>query len=239
VGQAFYRLSGGLVAALQDDDPFPPLSFALKEPNGLLAVGGDLSASRLLGAYQRGIFPWFSAGDPVLWWSPDPRMVLFPQELHISRSLHKRFKRHEYQISFNADFVQVINACAAIPRDGQNGTWIVPEMMQAYCDLHGLGHAHSVEVWLDRTLVGGVYGVALGRVFFAESMFHSSPDASKIALVCLVKRLQELGFGMIDCQMYTVHLASMGAREIARDEFCARLKELTQDLATPVELTSI
>lgn len=239
MGQAFYRLPGGLVAALQNDDPFPPLSFALKEPNGLLAVGGDLSVSRLLGAYQLGIFPWFSVGDPVLWWSPDPRMVLFPEELHISRSLHKRLKRQDYQISFNADFVQVINACAKIPRDGQNGTWIVPEMMQAYGDLHRLGYAHSVEVWVDRTLVGGVYGVALGKVFFAESMFHRVTDASKIALVHLVQRLQELGFGMVDCQMYTAHLASMGAREIAKDEFCTRLKELTQDIVTPVELMSI
>lgn len=239
MSQAYYRLPGGLVAALQNNEPFPALADALKEPNGLLAVGGDLSVPRLLSAYQRGIFPWFSAGDPILWWSPHPRMVLFPEELHISRSLQKRFKKPEYQVKFNTDFQQVINACATIPRDGQKGTWILPEMVQAYCELHRLGYAHSVEIWQQGTLVGGLYGVALGRVFFAESMFHIITDASKIALVYLVKRLQELGIGMVDCQLYTSHLASMGAREIGRDEFRAKLTELTQTLATPVKLTTI
>jgi leucyl/phenylalanyl-tRNA--protein transferase len=238
VSQAYYRLPGGLVAALQYNAPFPSPSAALEEPNGLLAVGGDLTVPRLLSAYQRGIFPWFSEGDPILWWSPHPRMVLFPNELHISRSLHKRLKKPEYQVTFDTGFRQVMNACATAPRDGQKGTWILPEMVEAYCELHRLGFAHSVEIWQEEALVGGLYGVTLGRVFFAESMFHRVTDASKLALVCMVKRLQELGFGMVDCQLHTSHLASMGAREIGREEFCAKLTELTQDLATTVKLTS-
>jgi leucyl/phenylalanyl-tRNA--protein transferase len=240
VSQAYYKLPGGLVAALQGDEPFPPLTDALQQPNGLLAIGGDLGAQRLLEAYRHGIFPWFSPGDPILWWSPHPRMVMFPDQLHISRSLYKRLKRPDYQVRFNTDFRQVMQACATVPRDGQAGTWIVPEMVEAYCELHRLGYAHSVEVWqgeaMHETLVGGLYGVALGRAFFAESMFHLVTDASKIALVYLVRQLQVLGIGMMDCQMHTPHLASMGAREISRDEFSLKLSQLIQTHITPVEL---
>jgi leucyl/phenylalanyl-tRNA--protein transferase len=236
VSTAYYKLAGGLVAALENDDPFPPLSTALEQPNGLLAIGGDLSVERLLSAYQRGIFPWFSPGDPILWWSPHPRMVMFPDELHISRSLQKRFKKTDYEIRCNSAFRQVMKACATVPRDGQAGTWIVPEMIEAYCELHRMGYAHSVEVWQGEALVGGLYGVALGRVFFAESMFHLVTDASKIALIYLVRQLQVLGFGMMDCQMHTPHLASLGAREITRDAFSLKLAELIQTHITPVKL---
>lgn len=240
MSQAYYKLPGGLVAALEDDQPFPPLTDALQQPNGLLAIGGDLSAQRLLDAYRQGIFPWFSPGDPILWWSPHPRMVMFPDELHISRSLQKRLKKLDYEVRFNTDFRQVMQACATVPRDGQAGTWIVPEMVEAYCELHRLGYAHSVEVWqgqaMHETLIGGIYGVALGRAFFAESMFHLVTDASKIALVYLVRQLQVLGIGMMDCQMHTPHLASLGAREISRDEFSFKLSQLIQTHITPVEL---
>jgi leucyl/phenylalanyl-tRNA--protein transferase len=225
-----------LVAALQGDEPFPPLDDALKQPNGLLAIGGDLSTERLLNAYRQGIFPWFSPGDPLMWWSPHPRMVMFPDELHISRSLQKRLKKPDYKISFNTDFRQVMSTCATVPRDGQAGTWIVPEMIEAYCELHTLGYAHSVEVWQGEALVGGLYGVALGRVFFAESMFHLVPNASKIALITLVRQLQGLGIAMMDCQLHTPHLASLGAREISRDEFSLKLSELIQTHITPVKL---
>ncbi len=240
MSQAYYKLPGGLVAALQGDQPFPPLTDALQQPNGLLAIGGDLSAQRLLEAYRLGIFPWFSPGEPILWWSPHPRMVMFPDQLHISRSLHKRLKKPDYEIRFNTDFRRVMQACATVPRDGQAGTWIVPEMVEAYCELHRLGYAHSVEVWqgqgMHETLIGGLYGVALGRAFFAESMFHLVTDASKIALVYLVRQLQVLGIGMMDCQMHTPHLASLGAREISRDEFSLKLSQLIQMHITPVKL---
>jgi leucyl/phenylalanyl-tRNA---protein transferase len=225
-----------MVAALQGDEPFPPLTDALQQPNGLLAIGGDLGAQRLLDAYRLGIFPWFSPGDPILWWSPHPRMVMFPDELHISRSLHKRLKKPDYEVRFDSGFRQVIHACATVPRDGQAGTWIVPEMVEAYCELHRLGYAHSVEVWQGQSLVGGLYGVALGRVFFAESMFHLVTDASKIALIYLVRQLQVLGIEMMDCQMHTSHLATLGAREISRDEFSLKLSQLIQTHITPVKL---
>jgi leucyl/phenylalanyl-tRNA--protein transferase len=163
-------------------------------------------------------------------------MVLFPEELHISRSLQKRLQKPDHRITFNTDFRQVMHACATAPRDGQNGTWIVPEMVEAYCELHRLGYAHSVEVWSDEALIGGLYGVALGRVFFGESMFHRATDASKIALVHLVQKLRVSKFGMLDCQMHTPHLASLGAREIARNEFSLRLSELIQNHITPVKL---
>lgn len=206
-------------------DSFPPLKNALKEPNGLLAAGGDLSPQRLLEAYSKGIFPWFNEGDPILWWSPDPRMVLFPDELKISRSLHKALQKKHYQIRADYNFVQVMHACA-LPRKGQAGTWIHPEMIAAYSALYERGLAHSVETWIDGKLAGGLYGVSLGKIFFGESMFSRVPDASKIALVFLVKYLQRQGFGLIDCQVKTSHLASLGAREISREKFSQILTTL-------------
>lgn len=204
---------------------FPPLSAALTEPNGLLAVGGDLSPQRLVKAYRSGIFPWFNDEDPILWWSPDPRMVLFPNELSISRSLHKLLKKHQYEIRTDAGFREVMQACTE-PRKAQSGTWITDEMVEAYTTLHHMGVAHSVETWMDGVLVGGLYGIALGRMFYGESMFSRVSDASKIAFVHLVKQLEIWEFGMIDCQMKTRHLASLGAREIPREEFALRLGRL-------------
>ncbi len=223
---AFYRLLGGDVVALESDTPFPPLQAALQHPNGLLAIGGDLTPQRLLDAYARGIFPWFSPEEPILWWSPDPRMVMFPNELKISRSLAKRLKKTDYEVRFDSAFRRVMQACSQAPREGQNGTWIVPDMIAAYCRLHELGYAHSAETWIDGELVGGLYGVKLGRMFYGESMFHRVTDASKIAFVHMVRRLQQQGVGMIDCQMHTSHLASLGAREIPRAEFSQKLTEL-------------
>jgi leucyl/phenylalanyl-tRNA--protein transferase len=213
-------------------DDFPPLQSALREPNGLLAVGGDLSPERLLAAYRRGIFPWFSEGDPLLWWSPDPRMVLFPAELKLSRSLVKTLRNSPYEVRFDSAFDQVITGCAA-PRAGASGTWIVDEMQDAYKQLHRLGYAHSAETWIDGELAGGLYGVALGNMFYGESMFTRVRDASKIAFVHLVRHLQARGFGMIDCQMHTRHLASLGAHEIPREEFAARLADLVNCNTVP------
>ena len=205
--------------------PFPPLATALTDPNGLLAAGGDLSPQRLIEAYRNGIFPWFNQGEPILWWSPDPRMVLIPGELKISRSLSKVLKKGAYEIRFDSAFVEVMQACA-VPRKRQAGTWIHPDMIAAYTVLHQMGLAHSVETWIDGELAGGLYGIALGRMFFGESMFSRVPDASKIAFVHLVKQLERWNFGMIDCQMKTTYLASFGAREIPREEFSQKLKEL-------------
>ncbi|MEI2768897.1 MAG: leucyl/phenylalanyl-tRNA--protein transferase [Nitrosomonas sp.] len=207
---------------------FPPLDRALKEPNGLLAMGGDLTPQRLLEAYRKGIFPWFNEGEPILWWSPDPRMVLFPDELRISRSLSKELKKSDYQIRADHRFSEVMQACAA-PRKGQAGTWIHPEMIAAYTTLHEMKFAHSVEMWVDDELVGGLYGIALGQIFFGESMFSRAPNASKIAFVHLVKQVQEWGFGLIDCQVKTNHLASLGAREIPRAAFAQYLSELISE----------
>jgi leucyl/phenylalanyl-tRNA--protein transferase len=212
---------------LKGDDPFPPVSKALKAPNGLLCAGGDLSPDRIVDAYSHGIFPWFSDGDPILWWSPDPRMVLFPGELKVSRSLRKAVARGEFETRVDTAFRDVMEACAE-PRDGQGGTWIVPEMIDAYTALHERGLAHSVESWSDGELVGGLYGVSLGKVFFGESMFTRAPDASKVALVHLVDRLRESGFRVIDCQQATAHLASLGAREITRGEFAQLVRESIQ-----------
>lgn len=215
-----------MITWLRAADPFPPVEAALPEPNGLLAAGADLSPQRLLDAYTRGIFPWFNAGEPILWWSPDPRMVLFPREFKISRSLRKRLKRSDYEVRVDTAFREVMLACAG-PRSGQRGTWITPQMVEAYTRLHALGHAHSVETWIDGELVGGLYGVAIGRVFYGESMFTRVSDASKIALAHLVMQLADWGDGLIDCQMSTRHLASVGAREIPRSEFTALLARLT------------
>jgi len=216
-----------VIPFLRPQDPFPPVSRALRSPNGLLAAGADLSPERLLEAYSRGIFPWFSEGEPILWWSPHPRMVLFPGELKVSRSLRRTVARATFETRYDTAFEAVMRECAA-PRDGQAGTWIVPEMVAAYTRLHELGFAHSVESWRDGALVGGLYGILLGRVFFGESMFARETDASKAALVKLVERLRALEVRVIDCQQATRHLASLGAREIPRREFAQLLAESIQ-----------
>lgn len=213
-----------MIPWLEGDEPFPPVESALRDPNGLLAAGADLSTDRLLAAYARGIFPWFGDDDPVLWWSPDPRMVLVPSEVHRSRSLRRVMRARRLDVSFDRAFRDVMLGCAA-PRLDQEGTWITEEMSEAYARLAARGFAHSVEVWADDVLVGGLYGVALGRMFFGESMFARRPDASKIALVCLAKQLERWNFGPIDCQMSTPHLVSMGAREIPRASFLRHLDE--------------
>ena len=203
---------------------FPPLSKAMREPNGLLAAGGDLSADRLIQAYRHGCFPWFSEGQPILWWSPDPRTVLFPEELHVSRSLGKLLRQQRYQVSFDRDFAAVIQACAA-PRDYADGTWITDDMQNAYIELHASGHAHSVEVCDKGELVGGLYGLAMGQLFFGESMFSRADNASKFGFVTLVRQLQAWGFVLIDCQMPTDHLESLGARSIPREQFAEYLQK--------------
>ena len=253
-----------MIPWLTDNAPFPPVEQALRSPNGLLAAGGELTARRLLDAYRHGIFPWFNPGDPVLWWSPDPRMVLIPGEFKASRSLAKVLRKSTYEVRTDSAFEAVMRACAA-PRES-HGTWIVEDMIAAYCALHRLGYAHSVEVWMDKEfsqfhfegqarrrrandadsaistarsdggsqhsftdkmeLVGGVYGVSIGRMFYGESMFSRVSNASKIALAHLARQLERWQFGMIDCQMYTPHLASLGAREISRSKFITRLQEL-------------
>jgi len=200
---------------------------ALRRSNGLLAAGADLSPERLLRAYRLGIFPWFSAGEPILWWSPDPRMVLFPSELKIARSLAKVLRKSDYEVRADSAFERVIQACSE-PRAHQQGTWITAAMRAAYIRLHRLGVAHSVETWRGGELAGGLYGLALGRAFFGESMFSRASDASKIALVHLVRQLQRWQFELIDCQMRTPLLASFGAREITRGEFTRRLAELVK-----------
>ena len=223
-----------MIPWLTDNDPFPPVSRALRSPNGLLAAGDGLSATRLLEAYRNGIFPWFNPGEPILWWSPDPRLVLIPAEFRISRSLAKLLRSSAYAVRIDTAFEQVMRACAAprtaCPEPGRRehhgGTWIGEDMIAAYCALHRLGYAHSVEVWMEDRLVGGLYGVSIGRMFYGESMFSRVSNASKIALAHLARQLGRWQFGMIDCQMNTPHLASLGAREILRSEFIARLQEL-------------
>lgn len=276
-----------MIPWLNEDTPFPPVEGALRSPNGLLAAGGNLSVPRLLEAYHRGIFPWFNPGEPILWWSPDPRMVLIPGEFKVSRSLARVLRNTPYEVRTDTVFEQVMRSCAA-PRDGHHGTWIHEDMIAAYCELHQLGYAHSVEVWMPKNsfrlqiegetrrqrandmdsamstamsarcpatklsscdspvewpvvtpgsqrsiadeleleLVGGLYGVCIGRMFYGESMFSNASNASKIALAHLARQLERWKFPMIDCQMNTPHLASLGAREIPRSEFIARLQEL-------------
>lgn len=210
----------------QDDrNGFPDPGLALKEPNGLLAIGGDLSPQRLLAAYRRGIFPWYSQGQPILWWSPDPRAVLYPDRIKISRSLRKTLKKTPYAVTMDQAFDDVISACAA-PRQDEAGTWILPEMKQAYCRLHELGYAHSVECWNNGQLVGGLYGVAIGRVFFGESMFSRETAASKVAFVHLAGQLQQWGYGLIDGQVSSAHLTTLGAEDIPRQEFLTQLEDL-------------
>ncbi len=206
-----------------DNQPFPPADRALTEPDGLLAVGGSLSPRRLLRAYRLGIFPWYSSGQPILWWSPDPRLVLLPDQLKISRSLRKTLRQGRFEATVDQCFAEVITACAE-PRHYGAGTWITPEMRNAYCRLHRLGHAHSVEIWHQGQLVGGLYGVAIGRVFYGESMFSFISDASKVALVLLATQLKRWEFAVIDCQARTEHLLRMGAAEIPRTIFLELLQ---------------
>ena len=221
-----------MIPWLGPDDPFPPVDQALREPAGLLAAGGDLTPARLRDAYAHGIFPWFSDGEPLLWWSPDPRMVLFTREVRIARSLRRVLRSGRFTITFDQDFTGVMRGCAE-PRNDDAGTWITPEMIAAYAALHRSGHAHSVEVWAGDVLAGGLYGVALGRLFFGESMFSRQSDASKVALVTLARQLERWGFDMIDCQVSSSHLAALGAREIARDEFIRRVAAAVRQPAVP------
>jgi len=214
-----------MIPWLSSDAAFPPIERALSSPNGLLAAGGDLSVPRLLEAYRNGIFPWFNPGEPILWWSPDPRMVLNPRDFKVSRSLLKVLRSNVLEVRIDTAFERVMRGCAA-PRAGHAGTWIDEHMIAAYGALHRLGYAHSVETWMDGKLVGGLYGVAIGRMFYGESMFSDASNASKIALAHLARQLERWQFGMIDCQMNTPHLATLGAREIPRSEFIARLQEL-------------
>jgi leucyl/phenylalanyl-tRNA--protein transferase len=222
----YYQLAGGRVAAIEGQCPFPPLAQALAEPNGLIAIGGDLSVERLLTAYQQGIFPWFNEDEPILWWSPNPRMVLLPEALKISHSLAKTLKSNKFEVRFNTAFRGVITACSQTTRPQQPGTWISEDMIEAYCRLHRAGYAISAEAWQHGKLVGGCYGVKIGRMFYGESMFHHTTDASKVAFVRLVQKLQAEHVGLIDCQMKTAHLARFGAREISRENFAQALAEL-------------
>lgn len=207
---------------------FPPPDRALRDPNGLLAIGGDLSADRLLRAYRAGVFPWFNPDEPILWWSPDPRAVLFPRDFHTSRSLRRRLARREYAVSIDRAFAAVLLQCAA-PRRRSRGTWLGHDMQHAYLDLYRRGHAHSIEIWNAGRLAGGVYGVALGRAFFGESMFSACEDGSKIALHHLCKLLDRWGYTLMDCQIASPHLATLGAVQVPRNEFLLRLRQALAD----------
>lgn len=218
-----------------DNDPnaaFPALDSALSDPNGLLAAGGDLSPARLLNAYQHGIFPWYNPGEPILWWSPDPRCILYPEQLKISRSLRKTWNQQSFEIRVDSAFAEVMAACAE-PRKTQRGTWITKDMFKAYVHMHELGYGHSIECWQNHDLVGGLYGLAIGRVFFGESMFSRVTDASKIALVYLCQWLQQQGYELIDSQVHTAHLESLGAELIPRNDYAALIKTLSYDGPAP------
>lgn len=197
---------------------FPPISSALDDPNGLLAAGGDLSPQRLLNAYGMGIFPWFNPGEPILWWSPDPRCSIEPERIHLSRSLKKAIRKTDFKLSFDRNFEAVVKACSK-PRQYSEETWISAEMQTAYLKLHNLGHAHSVELWQDNQLCGGLYGIAIGKLFFGESMFSKHDNCSKIAFAFFARQLQKWGYALIDCQIENAHLTSMGAQNIPRAEF--------------------
>lgn len=214
---------------------FPPLEKALRDPDGLLAIGGTLSKSRLLDAYSKGIFPWFNHGQPVMWWSPDPRCVLFPNEIKISKSLAKRIKQACFKITYNTAFWRVINECAAA-RKGIHDTWITDEIKEAYFNLYKMGYAHSVECWQENQLVGGLYGIAMGKIFFGESMFSKRSDASKVALVNLSEQLIEKGFKLIDCQVHSKHLQSLGAKPIQREFFIRFLNNFCNNEKTNFSL---
>jgi leucyl/phenylalanyl-tRNA---protein transferase len=226
MAEKYYLLPNGYVLALAHNTPFPSLDEALIEPNGLIAIGGDLNSKRLLEAYSRGIFPWFSEEEPIMWWSPDPRMVLFPAELKISSSLEKTIKKNKYESRLNTAFKDVITACSQVKRPNQHGTWINHQMIDAYSALHQQGYAISSESWLNGQLVGGCYGILLNKMFFGESMFHTHTDASKVAFVHLVSWLRAQDVGMIDCQMKTPLLTSFGGREISRKAFSQILTKL-------------
>ncbi|MBS4052114.1 MAG: leucyl/phenylalanyl-tRNA--protein transferase [Methylomonas sp.] len=219
--------------ALNPNQAFPSLDKALGEPSGLIAVGGCLSPQRILNAYRHGIFPWFNPGEPILWWSPDPRLVLFPDKLIVSRSLRKTLRKQLFEIRYDSAFEQVIAACAA-PRGDQGGTWITGDMKQAYLQLHRMGFAHSVEAWQDRQLVGGLYGIGIGRVFFGESMFHRKTDASKVVFAHLVGQLTLWDYQLIDCQVSSGHLFSLGAEEIPRQVFAGLLDRLCPSPPAPL-----
>ncbi len=214
-----------MIPWLSEDNAFPPVERALHAPNGLLAAGGGLGTSRLLDAYRNGIFPWTNPGEPVYWWSPDPRMVLVPRDFKASRSLVKLLRSNAFEVRIDSAFEQVMRGCAA-PRAGHAGTWIDERMIAAYCALYRQGDAHSVETWQEGELVGGLYGVSIGRMFYGESMFSKVSNASKVALAHLAVQLDRWEFGMVDCQMNTPHLATLGVREIPRSEFITRLQEL-------------
>ena len=215
-----------------DSNRFPAPHHALSEPNGLLAMGGDLKPERLLAAYHNGIFPWYPAHHPILWWSPDPRALLAPEQLHISRSMAKWLRHHEYQIWINRQFMQVVQACAA-PRRDSDDTWINEELMLSYQLLHARGDAHSIEVWSDNELVGGLYGISVGRLFCGESMFSRQVNTSKLALIALCHHFAHHGGALIDCQMRTDHLASLGVAEWSRQHFIKQLKQLRDESLTP------
>ena len=218
------------VYQLTDKLIFPPA--ALAEKDGLLAIGGDLSPERLLLAYSTGIFPWFSEGDPILWWSPSPRLIIFPDEFKIPKRLSRLIRQKKFSVTLDKAFRQVISACATLDKRKEKGTWITRNMIEAYCQLHDMGYAHSVECWQEDTLAGGLYGISLGRVFFGESMFSRQPDSSKIALVSIVKKITEWDFDLIDCQMKTAHLMQFGAREIPGPEF---QKLLAKSMSYPTQ----
>jgi leucyl/phenylalanyl-tRNA--protein transferase len=214
------------------EQDFPLANKALREPDGLLAVGGCLSQNRLLNAYRHGIFPWYNPGEPILWWSPDPRLVLFPGKLIVSRSLGKTLRKNVYSVTFDQAFDEVIRACAH-PRKDMTGTWISAEIQTAYIQLHHAGFAHSVEAWLDDELVGGLYGIALGQVFFGESMFHTRTNASKTAFATLITQLKSWDYQLVDCQVHTRHLESLGAEKIRRDYFMRLLNQYCDNPADP------
>ena len=214
-----------MLAWLEKDDPFPAPEASLRQPNGLLCAGADLSVARLLDAYRHGIFPWYSGGEPILWWSPDPRMVLFCGELKVARSLAKSLRNKDYRVTTDRCFEEVIANCSKPRKDGA-GTWLGKDMRNAYLALHRAGHAHSFETWQEGRLAGGLYGVAIGRMFYGESMFSRATDASKVALVALVGELRRRGFPLIDCQQRTPLLASMGGREIPRRQFLRHVAAL-------------
>lgn len=224
-----------MIAWLRPGAPFPPLEQALAEPNGLLAVGRELTPLRVIDAYRQGIFPWYAAGQPVLWWSPDPRMVLHVDEFRCARSLARRIRRREFEVRVDTAFDAVIDACATLRRGGGDRveTWITPAMRETYRELHALGYAHSIEAWRGGELAGGLYGLALGRMFFGESMFAHVTDASKVALAALVDLARGQGIPIIDCQQDTPHLASLGARPIPRARFAQHLRQLIHSTATP------
>ena len=216
-----------MIPWLEPDDPFPPIEMALREPNGLLAAGADLSPGRLLDAYARGIFPWFNDAEPPLWWSPDPRMVVFSSERHVARSLRRVLKSGRFRVTMDTAFTEVMSGCAE-PRVDQDGTWITPQIVDAYAELARLGYAHSVETWEGDELVGGLYGVAIGRMFFGESMFARRTDASKVAFVSMLAQFEAWQMPLVDCQVATDHLASLGGREIARVEFMSHVRALVR-----------